>query len=220
MKQIKTIILTLLTAPIAHASISEVQTASYLTAEIIASETNVTNSSGSIPIISHQFNPFSGNPDDLISFTIAWDITYSFSGQLDNSGGGNASFSASGTYYANSLSYDGNGSGSGNSGDAGELIEFDATIAKSTTYLASEANVTYSPVLLAIMLGSDPINLSWGDGQLGNYTLNGSFDTFNFQIDPGSSVSLTYEIVPEPATAPLLASLLAWGYVTIVRRRK
>jgi hypothetical protein len=215
---IKITIFTLLTGTLAHASILNVQVANYLIAETFYTDTNVTNPSGDLPSVTHAFNQYSGDVEDLISFTISWDITHSI--DLLSSAGGGGNMNQGGAYSVNSINYAGNGGGDEGPVPSDIPTNFSSQATASNVFLKSGAGSSYDPAILTAILGNGTFDVSWGGpSTTGNFSFTGEFDSISAQIAEGSFASVTFETVPEPSQSGLLAGFVALGLL-MIRRRK
>jgi len=131
----------------------------------------------------------------LVSFQIEWDITFTGSGIATVNGGSITSGSVGGGYKLNGISYNGSGGSSGDGGALGEPLSFTFDVSSSSTYLASNAGITYNAGLLAAVTGATPFPLEWSAA----YTMGESSAT-SLTGSAIGSVRLTYTFLPEAQT--------------------
>ncbi|WP_269536907.1 PEP-CTERM sorting domain-containing protein [Cerasicoccus fimbriatus] len=176
--------------------------------------------------VSAVFNPFDSGLGTLNSFTIAWSYTLTTNATTGASGG-SIGASLSGSYSVDTFGYNGNGGGfGGGNGPNSPVSASTGNLAQSITFLPADAGVSYDPAILATITGGSPFTLTWGDlgtGFLGTFSLSG-ISTALVTIDPGSSVTLTYDYspsaIPEPSTYLAIAGFTMIGAVLYIRRRK
>ena len=174
--------------------------------------------STSLPLgyFSASFSPYAGNPADLTGFEIAWSVTLSASAVVSPGVTGGFGGGPGGSYLVDNFSaYGGNGGSlTGSTSTPGGTIPLaTTTLTNTTVFLAANAGSTYDPKILADMLSTNSVDLSWDTG----FTL-GYYSILSGQLAEDGSVTLTYNTVPEPGTmalAGLGASACFW-----LRRRK
>ncbi|MGE9269047.1 MAG: PEP-CTERM sorting domain-containing protein [Verrucomicrobiales bacterium] len=215
-----TVLICSLSAPLLSAgTIVQTQDLSGLLTEWSAASGDPFPGSVQVPALSATFNPYAGNPGDLVSFTVEWSLTFSGT-QLNSVGGsgGGISVSASGTFYFEDMGYNGNIYGNGNGGGPGQTVNTSFMVSEEDVFLAANAGSTYNPAILSLVTGTDPFELNWGEtgGAIGAVSPSVDVDSFSAQINPGSYVRLTYEAVPEPS-ATFLCLL---GTACALRRRR
>jgi hypothetical protein len=154
--------------------------------------------------------PFTGNPSDLVSFTIWFDLTYDIT-HVNGPDGGSFSTSAGGNFLLDSILADGDGNGTGNGGGPNSPLNASFPISYSQTYLPSEANILYDPALLNLVVGATPFELRYDHNP--QITISGTTDSFLMSIRGNSSFGMTYTAIPEPATALLLLGGALFLYV-------
>jgi hypothetical protein len=202
----------------------DVQTFLYTNPEILFSASDVTDGSGIIPIITHQFNQYHGDVSTLLSYTIAWDIRFSATGTLADIEGGFMELWGTGYNWVNGVIYNGMGFGTGEGMVAGETLQLFQTLHKTQTFYPDSATDP-RPSLLANIVGPGTFDLTWGESTLGEYSFGagttGIFDSILYQIDAGSSYSVIYEsvAVAEPSSFALSAIGIICGCFLRRRRR-
>jgi hypothetical protein len=168
--------------------------------------------------------PFDASLGPLISATITWASSASFSGTVGNANttSGSVGFSFGGNYRVDNISYTGNGSGGGNGATPGNTFTAGVSSFGSTkNFLASEAGITYDPNILTRFIGSSPFLIDFDN--LNNS--GGSPYAFSYtNIDSGlatviTNASVTYQFPDAPAPVPLLGAGAAWGWTRRLRRR-
>lgn len=164
------------------------------------------------------FTPFDASLGTLISTTVSWSVTASFSGVT---GSTSSSYVASvgGTYSVGGAGYSGNGSGANlSSTTLGETLTNSFTVPQSYTFLPADAGIRYDPAIEAAFTGSSPFSATWQAGDTNaaftaNYIASGSLS-----VTGTASIDYNYAPVPEPPAALVLASAL--GLLALVVRRR
>lgn len=151
----------------------------------------------------------------LVSFQIDWDITFSGTGIATDDGASIGSGSVGGAYELNGISYNGNGGSNGDGGALSEPLSFTFNVSDSSTYLASNAGITYNPGLLAAVTGATTFPLEWTS----QYALGASSAT-SLTGSAIGSVRLTYTYLPEASTNVAMGLAFAAVGGVVWRRRK
>ena len=145
-------------------------------------------------------SPFDSNLGTLNSFAVDWNID-SLLNATTGSTGGSAGISFAGDLFLNGISYDGTGDGDGNGAGSNTSFSVDIGITNSSTFLVSDAGVTYPPELLSAVTGSSdfellynsPLTANYSGIESGNITVTGSaILTYDFE----SAVSVPFEFSP------------------------
>lgn len=85
--------------------------------------------------------PFAGNPSDLISFTVTYNLIYDVMHQNGPNGGG-VTASVGGNIFMDNVVFTGDGNGTGSGGPPGDILFPSFSIVLSNTYLASDAGIS------------------------------------------------------------------------------
>jgi len=165
-------------------------------------------------IFTMSLNPFDESLGTLESFTISWVPTANATGTV-----GSSSVGGVGAGFGGNLSLDGasfaSSSGGGSKSDiANSQVATTITVSgHNTTYLASNAGVTYNPALLAAVIGDETFDLKW-DGTVSPLYSNLVAGQIDLQVI--ATVTYTFTAVPEPSVMLLGA---ASGMIFLRRRR-
>jgi len=165
--------------------------------------------------------PFSAALGTLRSTTIAWSSTASFTGTVDGSGPGSVSFSLSGSYFVDGISYAGGGTGGGTGGGPGSTLSTATSpLTNTQEFLASGPG---NPSILAVFVRGTAYPITY------NNTSNPGDSPYKFtyqNIASGtltftSRATVTYDYIPVDAPGPLslLGAGAAWGWSRRLRRR-
>jgi hypothetical protein len=167
-------------------------------------------------------DPFNSALGTLNSFSIVWTASVVAEGTTGATSG-NISMGFGGAFRVGSASYNGTGDGNSNGAGPGSTIpQITISINNTSVFLPSNAGVTYDPAILALITGSNPVQLSYA-----SKSSNTAYTTFNDVATVSSvlsgTVTLTYDYtpaaVPEPTSMLIGGSLFA-GVIGMRRMRK
>lgn len=167
-------------------------------------------------------NPFDSALGTLDKVTIDWNIGQSFTGTTGSSGGG-VTLSFGGTAYVNTSPYGGGGGGAGGGDGPATAISYtQANELVTKQFVASQAGVSYDPLIWAAFTGVTPYDAIFAVSNSGQYLQY-------VGIASGTStayrdVTVTYEYTPAvpEIDAAGAASMLALvtGLLGLVERRR
>ncbi len=172
--------------------------------------------------ISLTVQPFDTGLGTLESVDITWNVTMSGYATNYPESGGSISFSFSGGFYVEGVSYNGFGGGNGSGGPVGATYGNSSSATQTDTFLSTETSPDRAAIWSTLSAPS-AFNLSAyysGDGFFGDYKFFGALANATIAFDPGSSVTVdyNYSAIPEPASLTLLLGFGAVG--TVCARRK
>jgi hypothetical protein len=155
--------------------------------------------------------PFNSSLGQLVSFAVAWNMSYDASGTTGSDAGSIAA-NVNGTYLIAGIGYVGGVNGEGDGGPPGSPESFSFAVDDSHSFPIPASG--YNPAILAAVTGTSDFALEFSS----DYILEVDNSVANWTADADGSVAITYDYLPVPEPPSLMLLLAALPLVCLRHR--